>query len=113
MSRSLSPDRMIHGATIWRSSRTNRWQNCLCEIVELRVNRVRCKRGASAFRAEEQAEAVEERAVWETVGRRIAEIVPEDKAVYVGAGGTEGIAHFFTERRIVTERWWSEEEETP
>ncbi|NQT85510.1 glycosyltransferase family 39 protein [bacterium] len=65
------------------------------------VNRIRCKRGASAFRADSQAEAVEERAAWEAMGQWVAADVPADAPLYVGAGGTVAIAHYFTERRII------------
>ena len=65
------------------------------------VNRVRCKRGASAFRADERAEAVQERKAWEELARWVEDAVPADDPLYVGAGGTLPIVHFFTERRTM------------
>jgi len=66
------------------------------------VDRVRGKRGASVFRIDERREAQGECSAWKAVGRWIAEAVPEDGAVYVGAGGTESIVHYFSGRRVVS-----------
>jgi hypothetical protein len=65
------------------------------------VNRVRCKRGASAFRADERAEAAREREAWEQLARWVSDDVPVGEPLYVGAGGTLPIAQFFTGRRTI------------
>jgi hypothetical protein len=65
------------------------------------VNRVRCKRGASAFRADERAEAVQEREAWEQLSGWVSDDVRVGESLYVGAGGTLPIVQFFTERRTI------------
>jgi hypothetical protein len=62
---------------------------------------VRCKRGASAFRADERTEAVREREAWEELARWVADAVPAGEPLYVGAGGSLPFVHFFTGRRTM------------
>jgi hypothetical protein len=65
------------------------------------VNRVRCKRGASAFRADERAEAVQKREAWEQMARWVEDAAPMGEPLYVGAGGSLPFVHFFTGRRTM------------